>query len=302
MLTAPVEGTSLQSGGWVSVGVQVGKDINLRSIRYYWYRFDQEPQTTHHASPAAFKRGEDDSPFSGTVAVPEDAIGTMRLLAVGEVSGGRLESHEEFDEVLVSAEPTAELTSIEFAVDRPWRLDTIGKFLPMPVVGQFADGVVRPLNGPRSGSRFQSSNDGVVAIDETGIMRVTGNGRAQVTVENRGKAGIVQLVVEADAGPNQPPVAQVEKELRVKSGNVVTLDGLRSRDPDGDPLRYEWKQLRGYRVPLTNVNEVKATFVAPKVSEEKLFQFSLTVIDMAGPDLVKGAESRPAVISVWVSP
>jgi hypothetical protein len=301
-LTAPAEGTALRSGGSVPVAVQVGKEVNLRTIRYYWYRFDEEPLATHQASPAAFKTMNGGSPFSGTVGIPADAMGTMRLLAVGEVTRGRLESYEEFDEVLVTVQPTAALTSIEFAVQRPWRLDTIGKLVLVPVVGQFNDGVVRPLTGPQSGSRFRSSDDRVVLVDEAGVLQVTGNGRAQVTVENRGKVGIVEVLVEADADPNHSPVAQVERELHAKSGSLVVLDGLRSRDPDGDPLRYEWKQLRGHRVALTNVDEVKATFVAPKVSERKLFQFSLTVIDMAGPDLVKGAESRPASISVWVSP
>jgi hypothetical protein len=301
-LTTPTEGTVLRSGESVPVAVQVGKDINIRAIRYYWYRLEEEPMASHQASPAAFKTMDGGSPFSGAVAIPAEAIGTMRLLAVGEATRGRLGSYEEFDEVLVSVEPTASLTSIDFAVERPWRLNTIGRLVVVPAVGQFGDGVVRPLAGPASGSRFRSSDDSVVVVDEAGVLQVTGNGRAQVTVENRGKIGTVQVMVAADTGPNHPPVAQVEKELQVRSGNLVVLDGLRSRDPDGDPLRYEWKQLRGHRVALTNVDEVKATFVAPKVSERKLFQFSLTVIDMAGPDLVKGAESRPAVISVWVNP
>lgn len=301
-LTEPVEEAVLRSGESVPVAVQIAKDVNIRAIHYYWYRFDEEPVASHQASPAAFTAMEDGSPFSGRVAIPAEAIGTMRLLAVGEITRGRLESYEEFDEVMVSVEPAAPLTSIEFAVERPWRLKAIGKLVVVPVVGQFEDGVVRPLTGLAAGSRFRSSDERVASVDQAGVLQVIGNGRAQVTVENRGMTGTVEVLVEADAGANRPPVAQVEKELRVRSGSLVVLDGLRSRDPDGDPLRYEWRQLRGQRVTLTNVDEVKATFVAPKVSERRLFRFSLTVIDMAGPDLVKGAESRPAIISVWVDP
>ena len=90
--------------------------------------------------------------------------------------------------------------------------------------------------------------------------------------------------------------------MNVKTGSLVVLDGLRSSDPDGDPLRYSWKQIRGHRVPLTNVNEAKATFVAPPLSEPKSFQFALTVTDMEGPARVKGAESPPAIITVLVGP
>ncbi|HJT21506.1 MAG TPA: hypothetical protein VJ746_13605 [Nitrospira sp.] len=304
-LTSPVEGAALKSGETVPVAVELGKDTNLRTIHYYWYRLDEEPLPTHQASPASFTPltpPVEKDHMAGTVSVPAEALGTMRLLAVGEVVRGRLGIDEDFDEVMVAVEPAALLSSIDFAVQRPWRLDTIGKLLPVPVVGQFEDGVARPLSGPRTGSRFLSSNETVVSIDASGILRVVGNGRAQVIVENRGKTGTVDVIVEGDETPNRPPVAEVEKELRTKSGHLVLLDGLRSRDPDGDPLRYEWKQLRGYRIVLTNAQEVKATFVAPKVSEPKLLQFSLTVTDMAGPDTVKGAESSPAVISIWVDP
>jgi hypothetical protein len=82
----------------------------------------------------------------------------------------------------------------------------------------------------------------------------------------------------------------------------VLLDGLRSRDPDGDPLHFEWKQILGHRVILSNANEAKATFVAPKVSEQKQYRFSLVVTDMAGPDTIKGADSAPAVVTVWITP
>lgn len=301
-LTEPAEDTVLRSGGSVAVTVQGGNDVNIRAIRYYWYRLDEEPVASHQASPARFTASDGGAPFSGQVEIPSEAIGAMRLLAIGEVTRGRLGTAEDFDEVIVQVKPDVPLTSIEFSVQRPWRLDTIGKRIPVPVVGQFDDGIARPLTGSSSGSRFQSSNEDVVSVDEAGILRVTGNGRAQVTVENQGKVGTIQVVVAADPSPNRPPVAALARELQVRSGQLVVLDGLRSRDPDGDPLRYEWRQLRGPRVALSSVDEVKATFVAPKVSERKLFQFSLTVIDMAGPDRVKGAESAPAVISVWVGP
>ena len=74
----------------------------------------------------------------------------------------------------------------------------------------------------------------------------------------------------------------------------MLLDGLKSRDPDGDPLHFEWKQILGHRVILSNVNEAKATFVAPIVSHKRRYQFSLVVTDMAGPDTIKGADSAPA--------
>ncbi len=301
-LSTPTEGAVLRSGEIVPVSVEAGKDVNLRGVKYYWYRADEEPLASHQAEPAPFSPVGAESPFSGTVRIPADALGTMRLLAVGEVTRGRLAGYEDFDEVLVTVEPAATLTSIEFAVEKPWRLDTIGQRVVVPAVGQFADGIVRPLTSPKAGSTYRSSDVSVVQVDAAGIVHVMGNGKAHITVEHRGKSGVVEVFVDADAAENRAPIARVAAELQVKTGSLVVLDGLRSSDPDGDSLRYSWRQIRGHRVPLSNVNEAKATFVAPPVSEAKSFQFTLTVMDMAGPDRVKGAESLPAVITVLVSP
>ena len=301
-LTMPAADANVASGEVISVAVDVGKEVNLRRLHYYWYRIDEEPVASHQANPAPFTPSRDGSPFAGTVVVPADALGRMRLLAVGEVVRGRMESHEEFDEVLVTVGTTAELQVIEFTVQKPWRLTQAGKRILVPAVGQFSDGVSRPLIGANAGSRFHSSNDGVVSVDAEGILQVMGTGKAVVAVENRGKTGIVDVIVETDGEPNRPPIAEVVKELHAKSGDLVLLDGLKSRDPDGDPLHFEWKQILGHRVILNNVNEAKATFVAPKVSEQKQYQFSLIVTDMAGPDTMKGADSAPAVVTVWITP
>jgi hypothetical protein len=301
-LTTPAGTANVVSGQSLPVEVDVGKEVNLRRLHYYWYRLDEEPLASHQANPAPFTPSHDGSPLVGTVVVPADALGAMRLLAVAEVVGGRIESHEEFDEVLLSVSTTAELQAIEFTVQKPWRLTQAGKRVMVPAIGQFSDGVSRPLSGATVGSRFQSSNERVVSVDAAGVLQVAGAGKAAVTVENRGKMGTVDVIVETDGEPNRPPIAAVVQEMHAKSGDLVLLDGLKSSDPDGDPLHFEWKQILGYRVILTNVNEAKATFVAPRVSEQKKYQFSLTVTDMAGPDTIKGADSAPAVVTVWISP
>ena len=301
-LTTSAGEATVLAGQTLPVAVEVARGLNLRRIHYYWYRMDEEPLASHQAHPAPFMPSEDRSPFIGRVMVPTDALGEMRLLAVGEVVRGRMESHEEFDEVLVTVRTTAELQAIEFTVEKPWRVQQIGKRIIVPAVGQFDDGVLRPLVGPSAGSHFRSSNEQVVSVDASGVLVVVGAGKATVSVDNRGQTGTLDMIVESDGEPNRPPIAEAVKELHAKSGELVVLDGLKSRDPDGDPLHFEWKQILGYRVILSNVNEAKATFVAPKVSEQKRYQFSLVVTDMAGPDTIKGADSAPAVVTVWITP
>jgi hypothetical protein len=237
-LTVPATDSVLSAGQALQVAVDVGREVSLRRLRYYWYRIDEEPLASHQANPAPFAPSQDGALFVGSVTVPADALGRMRLLAVGEVVSGRMESHEEFDEVLLTVGTTAELQAIEFGVEKPWRLTPVGKRISVPAVGQFSDGVSRPLSGPGTGSRFRSSDERVVSVDGNGVVQVTGAGRATLAVENGGKTGTVELIVEVDQEPNRPPIAEVAKELHAKSGELVLLDGLKSRDPDGDPLHF----------------------------------------------------------------
>lgn len=88
----------------------------------------------------------------------------------------------------------------------------------------------------------------------------------------------------------------------MKAGQTVVLDGARSLDPDGDPLRYQWRQVRGNTVSLLDPNTPRPRFVAPKVSAARLLRFELQVMDMAGADTVKGADSLPTFVDVWVQP
>ncbi len=238
------------------------------------------------AAPALVATAASTPPFGGLLRVPVDAIGAMRLLAVGEVIRGRMDGWEEFDEILVQVEPAAELATIEFAVEKPWRLETIGKMVEIPVGGRFADGVLRRIGGASAGSTYRSSDERVIWLFPEGLAQVVGHGRAAIRVANRGKVGMLEVGVAGDSAPNRAPIARAGQNLTVKSGATVVLNGLHSTDPDGDPLQYEWKLIRGHKVTLFNMDEAKAMFVAPKVSRKRLLQFRLRVTDMAGLDTV----------------
>jgi len=302
MITTPAEKSVLTSGQQVTVTVDLGAEIGIRRVQYYWYRHGTEPVTAQQASASLVATASETPPFGGVLTVPIDAIGSMRLLAIGEVARGRLASWDEFDEILVQVEPSAELAGIEFEVEKPWRLDTIGRILEMPVVGQFADGVMRRIGGGTAGSTYHSSNDQVITVYPDGLLRVAGNGKATITVTNRAKQGTLEVVVKSDAEPNRLPTAHAGSDLTVKAGTTVVLNGLRSTDPDGDPLQFEWAQIRGNKVPLLDPNTAKPTFVAPKVSTKRLLKFKLRVTDMKGPDTVKGGDSLPSFVNVWVEP
>ena len=301
-LTSPKEGAVVHSGETIPVAVLTDDAGNLRKVRYFWFRLGEESLPAHQTDPARFHPTDAKQPIDGTVMVPNDALGTMRLLAVGEVVRGRLAGQQDFDEVVVRVEPEAGLMAIDFAVEKPWRLDTLGKRLAIPVIGQFEDGAVRPLGGQGTGSSFRSSDERVVQVDPMGELLVVGRGRASIMVVNRRKEGRIDVLVDADEEPNHPPVAVVPSSITARPGSIVLLDGRESLDPDGDPLHYEWKQTRGNKVDLTTPNEARTTFVAPRLSARRLLQFQLQVTDLKGPDTIKGADSVPAVVDIWVEP
>jgi len=99
--------------------------------------------------------------------------------------------------------------------------------------------------------------------------------KQQVPWESSSLTGPFYFVL--DMRENHPPVADAGEDQMVQVGEAVTLDGRRSRDPDGDPLIYDWQQVDGPAVLLL-LNRTSATpsFI-PK--EEGVYHFTLVVSD-----------------------
>ena len=301
-LVVPRSSTVVTAGQSISVSVEVEREAGIRKITYYWYRDEEEPVPPQLAEPALVADVSATPPFGGNLTVPLSAVGRMRLLAVAEVTQGRLGTRPDFDEILLQVEPPVPIETIEFEAEKPWTVRPIGKLTRVPAVGLFQDGLVRSIDSPSAGSQFESSNPNIVRVLENGWIRVEGPGRASLQVANRGKVGMLDVQVIGDDEPNRPPLANPGEDQTVKGGARVVLSGVRSVDPDGDPLRYEWSQVRGLKVDLTGPNEAAATFIAPKVSAKRLLRFRLQVTDMKGPDTVKGADSLPAYLNIWIEP
>ena len=89
---------------------------------------------------------------------------------------------------------------------------------------------------------------------------------------------------------NQLPVANAGQPKTVKSGDIVTLDGSGSFDPDGDRLRYFWTG-----ISLSNANTPNPTFIAPAVNTEVIYTFHLVVNDGK-------LDSTPSTVNIIVKP
>ncbi|MBA5868021.1 MAG: hypothetical protein GDA67_15110 [Nitrospira sp. CR1.3] len=316
-ITEPAEGAVLTAGQTVTAHVDLGKDIGIVSVRYYWYgeqdeslvEQDEATSTGTIVAPVVLTgRSDHDPAFGGALRVPKEGIGPMRLLAVAEISRGRLGTRSVFDEVIVQVEPKAEITTIDFETDKPLQLgrsgqssafghvDSMGKIFELPVVADFSDGVTRRISAPSTGTSYQSSNPKVIKVLPGGLLQIVGNGKTVLTVANRGKQAQLDVDVSVNEEPNEPPIADAGANRTVKAGTKVKLNGLKSRDAEGEALYYAWSQVRGSKVALLDVNGPEATFQAPQVSETRTYRFKLRVTDK------KGADSLPAFVDVTVEP
>jgi len=107
------------------------------------------------------------------------------------------------------------------------------------------------------------------------------DGAPDVVVANSNGYLVVQL---SQLPVNQPAIADAGPDSTVRQGSSVTLDGTRSRDPDGQIVAYEWRQLSGIPVALAAAATSIATFTAPALSAgaSPLLEFELWVTPDAG--------------------
>lgn len=316
-IVEPKDGTTVTAGKPVTAKVDLGQDAGVVQVSYYWYGELDETlvEQKDNASTGAIVKvaalvadSHQKPPFGGTLTVPKEAIGPVRLLAIAEISRGRLGTRTVFDEIVVNVEPGSELTVIDFEADKPLKLgragqsatygqiDSMGKTFELPVVGSFKDGIERKISAPASGTAYRSSDEQVIKILADGLLQIVGNGKTVVTVTNRGKQAALDISVEVNTEPNEPPVANAGPDKTVKAGAKVKLSGLKSRDPEGDALFYTWSQVRGSKVALLDLNMAEASFLAPQVSERRTYRFRLRVTDG------KGADSMPAYVDIIVEP
>src|ERR1043165_2560946 len=119
-ITEPPPGATLPAGQTVTAHVDLGNDIGIVKVRYYWYREQDETLVQQEDSDAARSKsdakisidkflqkdsvvggsvvslpvlistGDMDPAFGGPLKIPPEAIGPMRLLAVADISRGRL--------------------------------------------------------------------------------------------------------------------------------------------------------------------------------------------------------------------
>ena len=93
---------------------------------------------------------------------------------------------------------------------------------------------------------------------------------------NSSSASSVRITVNAD---NDAPTANAGSNILAQEGNVITLNGAGSNDPEGQGLTYTWTQISGPTVELTDAHATRPQFTAPELISNSLVRFELTVSD-----------------------
>jgi large repetitive protein len=91
-----------------------------------------------------------------------------------------------------------------------------------------------------------------------------------------------EVNTEEDTG-SLPPVANAGPDQTKAKGQVVTLNGSGSSDPDGSTITYQWVQTGGTAVTLSSSTAAQPTFTAPNVAQAgATLTFRFTVTDPQG--------------------
>ena len=304
----PENGSTHPSNKTVSVVLDLGAATGITKVQFYWYEEQEDMLKAFVEEKLAGV--ETAPPFGAHLQPPQAATGLYRLLAVAEQENRQADDEEwaVFDEVLLHIQPHGSLEEIDFQTDKPLKfgrasavrvydqLDFLGKTIDLPVVGRFSDDALRSIRTAAAGTTYHVDDESVITINENGRLRLVGNGATTVTVKNAGVEKKLDVLVEVNTEPNQPPVADPGPTRTVYSGETVVLNGLKSYDPEGGSLQYSWAQIRGSKIALLDPDSAKASFLAPFVAEPRLFRFTLRVTD------VQGADSVPAVVDIMVEP
>jgi hypothetical protein len=103
----------------------------------------------------------------------------------------------------------------------------------------------------------------------------------ELTVTDKGGlrgSDTCMVTIEVD---NAQPVAYAGGVRQVRPGEKVMLDGSASMDPDGAIAGYQWKQIGGKPVVLSDTGAAQPVLMAPEAAGE-ILTFQLTVTDMKG--------------------
>ncbi len=156
-----------------------------------------------------------------------------------------------------------------------------------------------------SGLNSMDSDDGIASFSwrqiQGAAVELSDSASAETTftapdVDVEGQALVFELIVSDNSGAtavdscivnvswvNEAPTAQAGADQSVMEGQQVSLDAGNSVDPDNGIATYQWRQVQGPSVDLSDTMVVRPSFTAPEVDPQGAsILFELTVTDGGG--------------------
>jgi pimeloyl-ACP methyl ester carboxylesterase len=213
------------------------------------------------------------SPFEFDVVIPDDSLGDFALSAVGVDGAGNLFTS---NSVTLRIAATSALQSVDI-IPGTVTFVNVGEATALSVLGSFDDGIVRSITGQTTGTIYSVSDPSIASVSPAGVVTAVSGGTTVVVARNGSRQDSITVNVLLDEA-NQPPIANAGSDQTVVVNTQIILDGTGSFDPDGgpDPLAYEWLQIGGPVVTLTNPTAATPSFT---LSVPGTYVFSLVVRD-----------------------
>jgi hypothetical protein len=105
----------------------------------------------------------------------------------------------------------------------------------------------------------------------------------ELAVTDSGNLQSTDTTIVNVTGDNDPPTADAGADQTVDENTVVILHGSNSYDPDDGIMSFQWEQIGGPMVTLSDPTIDQPTFEAPEVSADGVsLTFQLTVKDVVG--------------------
>ena len=119
-------------------------------------------------------------------------------------------------------------------------------------------------------------------VDAYGSQTGDANYDAKFDLDGNGVIGIPDFLIFVDLygqtvpQVNDPPIADAGEYQSVDKRDMITLNGANSRDPEGQPLTFAWRQVEGPPITLPDATIARPTFRIDKAGH---YTFELVVSD-----------------------
>jgi len=263
-LTSPAEGTVVHPGDTITLRAEPARDVSLSRVVF----LIEESEIIPVEGP----------PFEASFTIPEGFIGSRNIIVLTADSEGTLFS----DDVSITVEPIAQLTSIE-VMPQEVNLSFFAEEVPLLVLGTFDDGVQRNITSSTTGTTYRtlSRTASVVEVGPDGLVRAVGTGQDTIIVAN---SGVTTAVLARVQIANSPPVLTPIGDQTLDEGTVLEVP-VTANDPDGDAIALSAASSPPFATLTDNGDGTGVLHVAPGFDDAGVYTAIITALDDGEPQL-----------------